>query len=402
MNRIALYSHDALGLGHLRRNLAIARALAAGGSRSVLLFVGAREAGAFELPAGVDCVSVPALEKRRDGRYGSRSLALGLRHMLKLRSNTIQTALEAYAPDAFVVDKLALGVGGELEPALRMLKLHGTTRIVLGLRDVLDAPEVVRREWRRARTEEAIRRYYDAIWIYGDPAVYDSVKANGLAPEIAAKARYTGYLDRRGTSVAPRDGAAGELTTLVADDAPLYLCTVGGGQDGYAVADAFARAELPSGAHGLILTGPFMPTAARRRLRALAATREQLRVLELVPHPGRLIDQAVKVVAMGGYNTVCELLAREKRALIVPRTEPRTEQLIRARRMQQLRLLDMLEPARLTPEALGAWLARHGGAPDGAPRIDLEGLERIPVMLEELLDARPPARRPAALAAAAR
>jgi predicted glycosyltransferase len=389
--RIALYSHDALGLGHLRRNLAIARALAHGGSRSVLLFVGASEAGAFELPPGVDCVSVPALEKRGDGRYGSRSLALGLGDMLELRSKTIETALEAYAPDALIVDKLALGVGGELEPALRMLERDHATRVVLGLRDVLDAPEVVRREWRRAGTETAIRRYYDAIWIYGDPAVYDSVMEYDLPPDIAAKARYTGYLDRRGTSVAPRDGAAGELATLVDDDAPLYLCTVGGGQDGHAVADAFARAELPAGGQGLVLTGPFMPTPYRRRLRALAARREHLQVLELVPHPGRLIDQAVKVVAMGGYNTVCELLARRKQALVVPRTEPRTEQLIRARRLRDLRLLDVLEPAELTPAAVGAWLACAGGAPDGAPQIDLGGLERIPVMLDELLGARPPA-----------
>jgi predicted glycosyltransferase len=269
---------------------------------------------------------------------------------------------------------------------------------VLGLRDVLDAPEVVRREWRHAGTEEAIRRYYDAIWIYGDPAVYDSMMEYDLPPEIAAIARYTGYLDRRSTSVAPRDGAAGELTTLVDDDAPLYLCTVGGGQDGYAVADAFARAQLPAGAQGLILTGPFMPRSCRRRLRALAARREQLRVLELVPHPGRLIDQAVKVVAMGGYNTVCELLARRKRALVVPRTEPRTEQLIRAQRLRDLRLLDMLEPAELTPPAVGAWLARAGGPPDGAPEIDLGGLERIPVLLDEVLDAR----RPEPLAAAVR
>jgi predicted glycosyltransferase len=390
--RIALYSHDALGLGHLRRNLAIARALAHGGSRSVLLFVGAREAGAFELPPGVDCVSVPALEKRGDGRYGSRSLALGLRDMLELRSKTIETALEAYAPDALVVDKLALGVGGELEPALRMLERDHETRVVLGLRDVLDAPEVVRREWRRAGTAQAIRRHYDAIWIYGDPAVYDSVKEYDLPPDIAARARYTGYLDRRGTSVAPRDGAAGELATLVDDDAPLYLCTVGGGEDGHAVADAFARAELPAGGQGLVLTGPFMPRPCRRRLRAVAAQREHLQVLELVPHPGRLIDQAVKVVAMGGYNTVCELVARRKRALVVPRIEPRTEQLIRARRLRDLRLLDVLEPAELTPAAVGAWLAGAGGAPDGAPQIDLGGLEKIPVMLDELLGARPPAR----------
>jgi predicted glycosyltransferase len=385
MNRVALYSHDALGLGHLRRNLAIARALAKSGSRSILLLVGAREAAAFELPPGVDCVSVPALAKRPDGRYGSRSLAVGLRDILRLRSDTIRTALEAFAPDAFIVDKLALGVERELEPSLRSLRRRGRTRVVLGLRDVLDDPWVVRREWRQSGTEAAIRLYYDAIWVYGDPRVYDCVRACRLPPETAAKVCFVGYIDRRSSSVAPRDGAAGELDELVPRSGSLYLCTVGGGEDGYGVAEAFARAELPPGASGLILTGPFMPPAARRLLRRLAAERERLQVREFVPHPGRLLARAKKVVAMGGYNTVCELIARRKRALIVPRVTPRTEQLIRAERMRELGLLDVLQPTELSAERIGEWLARDGGPPNDAPQIDLGALERLPAMLDELL-----------------
>src|SRR2546430_10766261 len=41
------------------------------------------------------------------------------------------------------------------------------------------------------------RSHYDAIWIYGDPAVYDPVQEYGLPDYIAARARYTGYLDQR-------------------------------------------------------------------------------------------------------------------------------------------------------------------------------------------------------------
>jgi hypothetical protein len=52
--------------------------------------------------------------------------------------------------------------------------------------------------------------------------------------------------------------------------------------------------------------------------------------------------RAIGVVAMGGYNTFCEILSFDKRAVIVPRTAPRMEQYIRAARAQELGLVSML------------------------------------------------------------
>jgi predicted glycosyltransferase len=48
---------------------------------------------------------------------------------------------------------------------------------------------------------------------------------------------------------------------------------------------------------------------------------------------------------MGGYNTFCEILSFDKPALIVPRSVPRQEQLIRAERAVRLGLMSMLDPA---------------------------------------------------------
>jgi len=55
-----------------------------------------------------------------------------------------------------------------------------------------------------------------------------------------------------------------------------------------------------------------------------------------------LIQGAAGIVAMGGYNTFCEILTFDKPALVVPRTVPRMEQFIRADRAQELGLLRML------------------------------------------------------------
>jgi predicted glycosyltransferase len=388
--RIALYSHDTMGIGHMRRNLLVAQALA--GSPlplSVLLLAGARELSAFAMPPGVDCLTLPSLRKEGNGRYQPRCLDLSLGELIGLRARAIAATLGAFEPDVLIVDKEPRGAVRELDPALEAL--HARTRCVLGLRDVLDEPAAVRREWRQAANERAIRDYYDMIWVYGDPDVYDPVSEYGFPADIAAKVHYTGYLD---ASLRPRAGAAadaGPAESLPAlPPGRLVLGMVGGGQDGARLAEAFAAAELPAGATALLLTGPFMPPDVRGRLARRAATNPRLRVLDFVREPEPLLRRADRVIAMGGYNTVFEVLAFEKRALIVPRVKPRREQLIRAECLRDLGLLDVLHPDDATPRALGAWLARDLGPPPRArDRIDLNGALRLPGLLAEVLGVAP-------------
>ena len=229
--RVALYSHDTMGLGHVRRNLLIAESLIRSAIQPVVLMIaGAREVGGFAFPPGVDCVTLPALNKEGAGRYAARHLDVPLEDLLALRAETIRTALEAFAPDVLIVDNVPRGAVRELDPALAALREHGRTRCVLGLRDVLDDPQVVRWEWYRTANEDAVREYYDAIWIYGDPTVYRVDRACSFPCDLVARTRYTGYLDQtmrtkpRGTIDAQPVGAA-ELPP-----GPFVLCLVGGGQ----------------------------------------------------------------------------------------------------------------------------------------------------------------------------
>jgi predicted glycosyltransferase len=232
---------------------------------------------------------------------------------------------------------------------------------------------------------EAVHDYYDAVWVYGDPAVYDQVAEYGYPADMAAKVRYTGYLARpQRTHFSDIDGA--ELTPLIAG-APerLFLCMVGGGQDGGQLAESFARVDFPPQTQGVVLTGPFMPSEVQNRLCRLAAANPRLRVVKFVTDPDLLLSLADRVVAMGGYNTVCELLSFGKRALVVPRVEPRREQQIRADRLREMGLLDVLHPDHLAPGALARWLARPEEAPRPRGRIDLGGAQMVPRLLQDLL-----------------
>lgn len=394
--RVVLYSHDAQGLGHTRRNLAIATALAATGGVDVLVITGAHESARFAMPPGVDCLTLPALSKSLAGDYRPRSLALSLPALIGLRARTILAAVEAFAPDVFIVDKLPAGIEGELLPTLEMLRTRGDVRLVLGLRDVLDQPHVVCDEWLRTGARELMRTSYDAIWVYGDPRVYDLGAEYGLDPDLSARLRWTGYLGRSWS----RDHLPSAPGLGDVPGGPLALCLVGGGQDGFPLARAFAAAKLPTGTTGVVVTGPFMPADERSELVACAAVREDLCVLPFVPEPGPLIDRAGPIVSMGGYNMLCELLHVGRRPLVVPRVHPRQEQLIRGERLAAAGVLDLLPPAQLCPERLSEWLAapmpmnRH-------PRdvIDLEGLSRLPNLLDDALCAPVGREEPDAVAA---
>jgi len=394
--RIALYSHDTMGLGHMRRNVLLAQALERSRLQAVVLIIaGAREASLVTAATGVDCVALPSLRKDEGGHYHPRHLKVSLPEILRLRAKTTRAALEAFDPDILIVDNVPRGALRELDSVLEWLRAKRRTRLVLGLRDVLDDPVPLQAEWARAQNEDAVRSFYDAVWVYGDPAVYESVREYGFAADLAAKVRYTGYLDQRARLQFAGQEDGDPVAALGLWPGRLALCLVGGGQDGAELAEAFMIAELPVDTNGVVVTGPCMPADVRLRLSQYAAQTPRRRVVRFVSEPTRLLQRADHIVTMGGYNTVCEVLSFEKPALIVPRVRPRREQLIRAEHLRALGLVDVLHPNDLSPEALSAWLTRRGTRVRPArERIDFNGLRRIPELVEELLDRRPPAWRP--------
>src|SRR5690606_2104658 len=293
-----------------------------------------------------------------------------IRHM---RRSILTAALSSFRPDVLVVDKHPRGFLGELEPALERLRAAGT-RIVLGLRDVLDDAVTSRREWDADRSAEALRRWYDRVWVYGDRAVHD------LAAELdlpAARTVHTGYL-------AAGRGPVEQVTEV---ETPYVLAMVGGGADGAHLAEAFARSAMPAGHHGVLVTGPQMPADDVRRVADIAAHRGDLTVRTYVDDAEALIAGSSALVSMGGYNTVCEALALDARMLVVPRVTPRREQLVRARLLTAAGRLDHLVPDELSPAALERWLAAAvaGPRPAATTAVDLDGLTRLPRLLAGLV-----------------
>jgi predicted glycosyltransferase len=365
--RVVLYGHDTMGLGHLRRNLALAAALRASERRpQVLVVSGTTEACRFPIPDGVELLVLPGVAKVADGSYRSRRLDAPLADVVGMRRQVLTAALTAYRPDLLVVDKVARGFAGELEAALPLLREAGT-RIVLGLRDILDAPAAATAEWRRLRTTEALRAWYDEVWVYGDPQVSDLAVDCRVPPSVRHLLRFTGFL-AEGRPAAPTDPPP--------VDGPYALCLLGGGQDGAELAAAFAAAPRPAGVAGVLVAGPHLPATARQSLTA------GLRVVDFCADPTSWARGAAAVVCMGGYNTVTEVLTTQTPALVVPRVTPRAEQLVRARRLSERGLVDDVHPDDLSPDVLGDWLASAVHTRQPRAGVALDGLARVRTLAE--------------------
>ncbi|MCI0414581.1 glycosyltransferase [bacterium] len=385
--KIALYSPGMVGLGHIRRNLAIAEVLTQTPlNPAILLIAENREAAAFPIPKGVDCLTLPAYKKDADGIKTPRYLDIELDELIRLRSKIIQAAIEEFNPDVFVVDHLARGAFCELDGTLEALKHMGNTRCVLGLRDIIGDRDLVRATWNLDGTENRIRDYYHSVWVYGDSRICNLRKEYDLTSDVAAKICYTGYLDRSVRLEQAREQNHDPYPGLNLPPGRLVLCLVGGGQDGAHLACTFAMSRLPEDMNGIIVCGPFMAEEEQKKLKEIASGNSNLRILQFIGEPILLLNRADLIIAMGGYNTVSEILSFEKRSLIVPRTKRAPEQSIRADRLQRLGLIDSLPCEQLTPDALTWWLHRTDSGPVRVRgKICMDGLKRLPSLLTQLI-----------------
>jgi predicted glycosyltransferase len=389
--RVLMYSHDTFGLGHLRRSRTIAHALVERyKGLSVIIISGSPIAGAFDFRARVDFVKVPSVIKLYNGDYTSIDEHIDLRQTLALRRAIIQHTAMLFRPDIFIVDKEPIGLRGELSTTLPLLKDMGTT-LVLGLRDVLDSPEQVKTEWSKRNLVKKVDHLYDQIWVYGPEEFWNPLTGVALSHAMRERMRYTGFLMREAPKTLPAIQRL-EVKNYI-------LVTGGGGGDGdelmhltLAAYEHDRSLELPL----VLVLGPFMTTEARQAIRRRAKRLKNVTVIDFHSRMEALIKGAAGVVSMCGYNTFCEILSFNKRALVVPRTEPRQEQLIRAQRAAELGHIEFLDPVRARePKIMAnalAQLPRQRVPAKLKTRPWLQGLEAISDLVEADLRSR---RKPA-------
>jgi predicted glycosyltransferase/DNA-binding NarL/FixJ family response regulator len=380
--RLLIYSHDTFGLGHLRRCMALIHTLSKRfPGISMLLVSGSPMVHRYAMPDGADYVKLPSLHKVGAEKYEARSLQIPGVEVLALRSNLILNAAREYQPNALLVDHSPTGGNGELLPTLDWLRERGGCTRILGLRDIVDAPETVQATWLERDIYAGLDAHYDHVAIYGNRDVFDPIVEYALPAAVAAKSTFVNYICASAIDAPPQSPAPAQE----GDSRPLVFVTIGGGDGGgdavlipfLEMMREFAdtidfRAE--------VVTGPFSNATLRERVDELA-TGLPVVVHDFMPSTRGSMQQAELVISTAGYNTATDVLSWAKRSILIPRVLYRQEQAIRAQRLDELGLCTLLHPDDVTPASLLDTIsrtrrdapllrARQAGLPlDGASRF---------------------------------
>ncbi len=340
--RMLMYSHDSFGLGHLQRCLKISRVLLdCYQDLSILLVTGSAVVHRFELPPRLDYVKLPAVRKVGPESYESRLLEISHSRILELRSSILLETVKAYQPHILLVDHSPLGMKGEMRPSLEWIRDNLTNcHSMIGLRDIIDSPDKVIKQWSREDIYGVLDRLYDDILIYGSPDVYDTIKNYKFPIGLTKKCHYFNYI---GDEHIVRQ----EKLEAVKDKKRVFV-TIGGG-------DGAGREVIGNYLNMLqkykgeidfvteIVTGPFLPESEWQRL--IGQSNDlPVKIYRFLPSTIPYLEGSDLVISTGGYNSVTQILQFARKAVVIPRVLHRKEQLIRAKKLSEEGLLSYLLP----------------------------------------------------------
>ncbi|WP_306223869.1 glycosyltransferase family protein [Bosea beijingensis] len=365
-----------LGSGHLVRAANLARALAQNGF-AVTLASGGMPLRAME---GEPFAFVQLPPIKTEGT-DFRTLLDEAGQAIDPQRNAARIAmLEELAarlrPDAVIVEHFPFGrrqLAAEFLALIAATKAARPEALVLSsVRDVLVTP----RPDRIAEAEERIAGLFDAILVHGDAGFLPLDRSWPVGKGLAAKLRCTGYLaDDRPVGPAQENGeiivsGGGSATAL-----PLFACAV-----------AAARLDR-SGRRWRLLAGRGMADADLALLMAEAP--DKVVIERARPDFPALLAGCAVSISQAGYNTVLDLVAAGRPAIVVPfDAGNETEQTVRAEAMERAGLArcfrlsgDFVADTVALADAVGE---AFGSKPPTLP-IDLEGAARSAAIVTELL-----------------
>lgn len=239
---------------------------------------------------------------------------------------SFQLILDRYQPDALLVDNRPEGPRDLLAPLMQSRKwLDNGPALVLVMRDVLDAPNVIREAWRSNGGYDRLRHYRSIISL-GDARVFDPIHEYDLQT-IRDKVAIIGYLPPSNSEASTTDQDCGLERSI--------LINSSGGADAPWFCDIIAFMEASQlSADSVALCGPFSPSSTLARLDLLEQT-GKTRILHDPPNIWNLQRSAKITICGGGYNAVSEALHIESRVIAIPRPGPTLEQIIRIQRLER-------------------------------------------------------------------
>jgi len=378
--RVFLYVQHLLGVGHLKRAMTLAAALAARGLQVTLASGGLPPQ---EAPApGVRWVQLPPASTSdsgfsalvdADGRPVDAAWKVA-------RTEALLAAWRAADAQALIIELFPFGrrmMRFELLPLLDAARAAARPPVIVcSVRDLLGGKiDKARHEKIAAQVEQ----YFDHVLVHGDPSLAPFERTFLCTDRIASRLAYSGYIvDERLAEDGDPTAGAGEV-----------IVSAGGGAVGAHLLETAVRARpLTSLANRTwrVLAGVNQPAADFAALQARVAREGEGRVvLERARRDFTvLLKNGFLSISQVGYNTTMELLQAGIRAVGVPfAAGAEIEQTLRAQLLAARGLLELVEEKDLDPASLAAAIERAAACtPRMRPAIDLDGAARSAALIE--------------------
>lgn len=343
---LLFYCQHSLGLGHLTRSFALCDGLSQ--RFRVVLVCGGKLPQTKKVPAGVEVLALPALGAAIDGRLITHDRRRSLERVRSLRRMKIMEIFRSLRPEAVLIEFFPFGkrrFAEELLPLLEEAASLGPAApiIVSSVRDILVGRGREQEDF-DDRASDLANRYFDAVLVHSDPDFARLDESFRPRTTMRTPTYYTGFVVSR---AAPRTSHGVRRDIVV---------SAGGGIAGVSLMRSAVEAqELLDGLPVRIITGPFFPTDDWRSLQTQAAGRRGLVLKRSVPDLGAELATARASVSQCGYNTALDLMQAGIPALVVPFAENgEDEQTKRARLLERLDAVRVLDPARLNAVSLAA------------------------------------------------
>jgi predicted glycosyltransferase len=385
---LLFYCQHSLGIGHLTRSFALARALR---ERFRIVFLnGGRLPEGVAVPEGIDCIDLPPLGMDDGHTVVSRDATIDVAAARAERRRLIDLAVATQRPALLLVELFPFGrkkFAVEILPMIRAAR-RGGARVACSLRDILvDARPDQQHHDDRARW--LVDRYFDAVIVHADAAFAKLEDSFRPRQPLRTPVWHSGYVvpQRDAVTAVPR--------------AQHVLVSAGGGIVGAPLFDAALDAQAPLGVPMRIVAGPFLPEPDWQALQQRAAAMPGVTLLRHVADLAAEMRAARASISQCGYNTALDLVVSQVPALVVPyATATENEQRMRAERLAEIGAVQWLEPQGLDGATLAAAIERLLRFTPRPAALALGGAERTAELLAQLLARREPVNAQAACTAA--
>jgi predicted glycosyltransferase len=382
LNRVLVYSHNAIGLGHAFRTLAVIAGIRRWRPDIEWLVVTGTSVPQVFLDEGIEVIKLPSLrlDRSRPGAdFAPRYLPeLGAPRVLQLRQRLIMDAYRSFEPQAVFVEHYVTGLQDEILPLLDLKRrvagpdsgpclVHLCRGIMRGTAAGDPDQSAAETDWR------SLVRLYDLIYVFEDRAVVDVNREYwGDDPELESRIHYLGRIANRTRAEIPDARATLESHGLAGRR--VVLMTLGRHGRVFELAaklfDALEGLGLGPDYRVVMIVDPYLERDTVQRLRRVASAARVL-FMPFFPFLVDLIAAADLVVARAGYNTVNEVLLTGARTLLVPESHPSGEQERRARALSGDNVVVMDEDAVLNGDP-GPVLADLLSRPRADPGTDFD------------------------------